>query len=751
MNQSISVVYFACILILFLLAKDCVKAHGLKNSASEFSRHSLVQPIVHHARTRREITTTRHTDGHHLEVTVSVNIDGEDYILDLLLNKDLVTKGHIIQYQENGKTVQKKPSREELDICQYSGTVRDKENSWVALSTCHGLRGVIFDGKKIKHIEPAQDNKLTSYHFVYDHGDLKHNFNCGYSGGVTNNTNYDPLLLSNYIAHNERDKSRITRYKRATSKESNVLDAYNANENSRYVELVLVVDHRGYQTIGSLQLIHRQMKDVANIINSLYAPLNIFIALVGVVVWTERDEISLENNVDLTLTNFLNYRKIKLLHEVPNDNAHLVTQQKFTDGVVGQALKGPICTYEFSGGVATNYSSVIGLIATTIAHSIGHNFGMQHDVGEDCDCPDEQCIMSPSMNSVAPITWSLCSKKSLALAFERGMDYCLRNKPKRLFDSPTCGNGFVEEGEECDCGMTADKKQWNACQGCCDADTCTLRRNATCASGSCCNLETCRPKSAGTQCRAAHKECDLPEFCTGNSEFCPNDVHKMDTIPCGKNQETYCMQGSCRSRTDQCQLLWGTTGEDSHEKCYSGNNIKGNRAGNCGYDRVQSIYHKCSLEDATCGLLHCRHLNERLEFGMESVAVLSTVLIQNNGTIIPCRTAVIDLGLSDVDPGLVPDGAKCGDQKMCYKQRCVPIQQVRDSIAAMENSECPSDCSGHGVCNSKGHCHCDLGFSSPKCELPGPGGSIDSGPDFSGLIEESKVGPASLSETGATT
>ena len=33
------------------------------------------------------------------------------------------------------------------------------------------------------------------------------------------------------------------------------------------------------------------------------------------------------------------------------------------------------------------------------------------------------------------------------------MDYCLRNKPEKLFQSPTCGNSFVEAGEECDCGL----------------------------------------------------------------------------------------------------------------------------------------------------------------------------------------------------------------------------------------------------------------------------------------------------------
>lgn len=55
----------------------------------------------------------------------------------------------------------------------------------------------------------------------------------------------------------------------------------------------------------------------------------------------------------------------------------LFYRSKFTfdNGVVGKALKGPICTYEYSGGVNNNHSPVIGLVATTIAHEMGHNFG----------------------------------------------------------------------------------------------------------------------------------------------------------------------------------------------------------------------------------------------------------------------------------------------------------------------------------------------------------------------------------------
>ncbi len=57
----------------------------------------------------------------------------------------------------------------------------------------------------------------------------------------------------------------------------------------------------------------------------LYAPLNIFIALVGMVVWSETDEITIKANGDDTLASFLHYRKERLLRDHPNDNAQLLT------------------------------------------------------------------------------------------------------------------------------------------------------------------------------------------------------------------------------------------------------------------------------------------------------------------------------------------------------------------------------------------------------------------------------------------
>ena len=127
---------------------------------------------------------------------------------------------------------------------------------------------------------------------------------------------------------------------------------------------------------------------------------------------------------------------------------------------------------------------------------------------------------------------------------------------------------------------------------------------------------------------------------------------------------------------------------------------------------------------------------------MESVAILSHSFFNVDGKIIPCRTANVDLGLQDVDPGLVPNGAKCGTNKvshpspncrhrrldisfaasqMCVNQTCVPVSSV-------VKAGCPQNCNYNGECNNLGKCHCKVGFAPPFCDYPGPGGSLDGGP-----------------------
>ena len=56
----------------------------------------------------------------------------------------------------------------------------------------------------------------------------------------------------------------------------------------------------------------------------LFRPLDMYVALVGVEVWTDGDKIEVVGEADKTMNNFLEYRRQFISPQHQNDNAQLI-------------------------------------------------------------------------------------------------------------------------------------------------------------------------------------------------------------------------------------------------------------------------------------------------------------------------------------------------------------------------------------------------------------------------------------------
>lgn len=173
-----------------------------------------------------------------------------------------------------------------------------------------------------------------------------------------------------------------------------------------------------------------------------------------------------------------------------------------------------------------------------------------------------QYIMNPYTTD-ATDTFSPCSIGNVCSGIGRNSVHtnCLSdNRAVQTITGQQCGNGIVEEGEECDCGDA------EACADdpCCDGTTCKFASGAVCddANEDCC--QNCQFSAQGTVCRASTSSCDPQETCPGNTGICPADVTAPDGQDCSLNGtsghvgQLQCASGQCTSRNLQCMSVMGT-------------------------------------------------------------------------------------------------------------------------------------------------------------------------------------------------
>uniref|UniRef100_A0A2K6UEQ9 ADAM metallopeptidase domain 12 n=1 Tax=Saimiri boliviensis boliviensis TaxID=39432 RepID=A0A2K6UEQ9_SAIBB len=637
----------------------------------------------------------------HPEVlNISIQLESKELIINLERNEGLIASSFTeTHYLQDGTDVSLTRNYTVIPgHCYYHGHVQGYSDSVVSLSTCSGLRGLIMFENETYVLEPMKN--ATNRYKLFPAKNLESVWG---SCGLHHNT-------SNLTVHNvflPPSQTWARRRKRETLK------------TTKYVELVIVADNREFQRQGKdLEKVKQRLIEIANHVDKFYRPLNIRVVLVGVEVWNDVDKCSISQDPFTSLHEFLDWRKMNLLPRKSHDNAQLISGVYFQGTTIGMAPIMSMCTAEQSGGVVMDHSDSPLGAAVTLAHELGHNFGMNHDTLErGCSCQTAAkkggCIMNPSTGYPFPMVFSSCSKKDLETSLEKGMGMCLFNLPevKQSFGGQKCGNGFVEEGEECDCGEPEE-----CMNRCCNATTCTLKPDAVCAHGLCC--EDCQLKPAGTACRDSSNSCDLPEFCTGASAHCPANVYLHDGHSC-QGVDGYCYNGICQTHEQQCVTLWGPGAKPAPGICFERVNSAGDPYGNCGKDS-KSSFAKCEMRDAKCGKIQCQGGASRPVIGTNAVSIETNIPQQEGGRIL-CRGTHVYLGDDMPDPGLVLAGTKCGDGKICLNRRC-------QNISVFGVHECTVQCHGRGVCNNRKNCHCEAHWAPPFCDKFGFGGSTDSGP-----------------------
>jgi hypothetical protein len=163
-------------------------------------------------------------------------------------------------------------------------------------------------------------------------------------------------------------------------------------------------------------------------------------------------------SVDELLSKFHQWRAT---YAPDHDNGHLLSGYEFEGAALGYAGVGTMCLKSQTGGIdmtltkgawPTAGPATNDLSAATIAHEMGHNFGMQHDSNGNA-CPQSGYIMNAVVDSSnPPIDFSSCSMTYLNTLMKDISPDCTLNVPTFQWGDPDCGNGYLEGNETCDCG-----------------------------------------------------------------------------------------------------------------------------------------------------------------------------------------------------------------------------------------------------------------------------------------------------------
>ncbi|XP_064146032.1 disintegrin and metalloproteinase domain-containing protein 22-like [Loxodonta africana] len=192
-----------------------------RSSAEDETRQDVLDTRVRGDPGGQQLT---HVD----QAAFQVDAFGTSFILDVVLNHDLLSSNYVERHTEHGgKTVEVKGG----EHCYYQGRIRGNPASFVALSTCHGLHGMFHDGNHTYLIEPEENDTSEEdfqFHSVYKSRLFEFPLDDLPSEFQQVNFTSPKFILK---PRPKRSKRQLRRYPR------------NVEEETKYIELMIVNDH----------------------------------------------------------------------------------------------------------------------------------------------------------------------------------------------------------------------------------------------------------------------------------------------------------------------------------------------------------------------------------------------------------------------------------------------------------------------------------------------------------------------------
>ncbi|NWY74509.1 ATS10 metalloproteinase, partial [Erithacus rubecula] len=406
------------------------------------------------------------------QVFYKVSAHHTQFLLNLTLHSNLLAEHFTVEYWKRDGMDWQHDFHED---CHYAGHLQDQYlSSKVAISNCNGLHGVIVADEEEYFIEPLSPGANISTgaegrgspHVVYKRSSLQYphmDAACGvmdekpWKGRHWWLRTLKPSPLKPPGNHSQRGQLPL---KRSVSTE-------------RYVETLVVADKMmvGYHGRRDIE---QYILAIMNIVAKLFQDSslgNIVNILVTRLILLTEDQPTLEINhhAGKSLDSFCKWQKsIVSLNPHWGHNPCPAQCPQTHSGVTilspaqctqshtrlcplpGLAPVGGMCERERSCSINED----IGLAtAFTIAHEIGHTFGMNHDgVGNSCGSRGQETakLMAAHITmKTNPFVWSTCSRDYITSFLDSGMGLCLNNAPpKQDFIYPTVAPGQAYDADE---------------------------------------------------------------------------------------------------------------------------------------------------------------------------------------------------------------------------------------------------------------------------------------------------------------